>query len=372
MKKLARNRLRVKAFQKLMAFAGWLNNIPARTTPPPFRLLQIGSAFWQSRALYVAAKLGLADEIGDGRKAVSEIAAALELHEGHLYRLMRMLNAIGIFREVSPGVFENSAASHYLRADNEKSMRAMILMHNSPQMTKAWTESLEACVRTGCIPFERSNGQDLFTYMDHDQDFDLLFARAMDAVEGLAGSAFLQDFDWGTFERIIDVGGSKGSKSISILRAHPALRAVVFDRPQVIAAARDDWRGKVPDELLARIEFEPGDMFEAIPAARSERDLYLLIAIFHGLSDEECATVLQRLRSAAGDKRPYVLFGDAVADEINIDPTIASMDMQMLVNTRGRERTRSEWTHLLEQNGFALIDVIDARTFAKFILARPR
>ena len=371
MKKLAKNRFRVKAFHKLMAFAGWLNNIPAKTTPPPFRLLQIGSAFWQSRALYVATKLGLADEIGDGRKGTTEIADTLGLHEGHLYRLMRMLGSIGIFREVSHRVFENSAASHCLRADNEQSVRAMVLMHNSPQMTKAWTESLEACVRTGCIPFEQSNGRELFSYMDHDREFDLLFAQAMDAVEGIAGSAFLEDFDWGAFERILDVGGSKGSKALSILRAYPGLRAVVFDRPQVIEAARDYWRGKVPDEVLTRLEFEPGDMFEAVPPAVSDRDLYLLIAVVHGLSDSECSTVLQRLRSAAGDKRPYVLFGDTVAAEANIDATVASFDMQMLVNTRGRERTRSEWKGLLEDNGFVLVDVIDVRTFAKFILARP-
>lgn len=371
MRTLAKNRFRVKSFHKLMAFAGWLNNIPAKTTPPPFRLMQIGTAYWQSRALYVATKLGLADEIGDGRKKTAEIADALDLHEGHLYRLMRMLSSIGVFREVSHQVFENSAASHCLREDNVQSVRAMVLMHNSPQMTRAWTESLEECIRTGCIPFERSNGRELFSYMDHDREFDLLFSAAMDSVESVTGSAFLEDFDWGAFERIIDVGGSKGSKAISILRTHPDLRALVFDRPQVIEAARDYWMGKVPDDVLERIGFEPGDMFEAIPAALSDRDLYLLIAIFHGMNDQECATILQRLRSAAGEKRPHVLFGDAVADEVNIDATIASFDMQMLVNTRGRERTRSEWKRLLEQNGFLLVDVIDARTFAKFILARP-
>ena len=48
-----------------MKFAGWLQNIPNKITPPPFRLIQIGSAFWQSRALYVAARLDIATVLGD-------------------------------------------------------------------------------------------------------------------------------------------------------------------------------------------------------------------------------------------------------------------------------------------------------------------
>ena len=68
MKRLAVNPFRVNLFQMIMRLANALQKIPARTTPPPFRLMQIGSLFWQSRALYVAVKLGVADTIGDSSK----------------------------------------------------------------------------------------------------------------------------------------------------------------------------------------------------------------------------------------------------------------------------------------------------------------
>jgi len=76
-----------------------------------------------------------------------------------------------------------------------------------------------------------------FAYMDQNKYFDLLFSQAMDSLENLTGNVFLKDFNWGGFDRIIDVGGSKGSKSISILKSFPNLRAVVFDRSQIIEAA---------------------------------------------------------------------------------------------------------------------------------------
>lgn len=370
MKKLATNTFRVKFFNKLMGFASALQNIPAKVTPPPFRLMQIGSLFWQSRALYVATKLELADVLGDTEKTTQEIATVLQLHEDHLYRLMRMLGSMGVFDETAPRAFKNSKTSAFLRQDNPKNVRAMILMHNSPEMTKPWMEALEESIRDGGVPFAKVHGVDLFSYMDQHQDFDLLFSQAMDSVENLTGNVYLEDFNWGQFDRIIDVGGSKGSKTLSILKPHPTLKAIVFDRPQIIEAAKIYWQGKIAADILARIDFKGGNMFESLPTA-SDNDLFVLSAIFHCLSDEECTTVLNNLKKAIGNTHSSVLFADAVAEETHINPTIATFDMQMLIGTTGRERTQSEWKRLLENAGFEIVEIMDVRTFAKFIIAKP-
>ena len=75
MMSLQRNRAAVRRFAGMMKFAGWLQRLPDRVTPPPFRLMQIGSAFWQSRALYVAARLDVATRLGDRHLTADEIAA---------------------------------------------------------------------------------------------------------------------------------------------------------------------------------------------------------------------------------------------------------------------------------------------------------
>lgn len=48
---LQMNKAAVKRFAKTMKFGAWLQSIPNKLTPAPFRLVQIGSAYWQSRAL---------------------------------------------------------------------------------------------------------------------------------------------------------------------------------------------------------------------------------------------------------------------------------------------------------------------------------
>jgi hypothetical protein len=370
--KLLKNKLKIKRYQKVMRFANWLQQLPNKVTPAPFRLIQIGSAYWQSRVLYVATRLELADEIGDSEKSIATLSETLNLYEDHLYRLMRMLASMGVFVETSHRVFKNSKLSEYLRKSNPKNVRSMILMHQSPEMVTPWMETLEESIRDGGIPFKKANGKDLFEYMNENQSFDSLFSEAMDTVENLTGSQFLSDFNWAKFNRVIDVGGSTGSKSLAILKNNPGLRATVFDRKQIIQNAREKWQNVYDDSVLARIEYVGGDVFDAIPEAESNNDIYLFIAVFHSFNDNECIKILENLKIAMGDKSPYVVIIDTVASDINTSEMIASMDMQMLIGTEGRERTLPEWKYLFDKCDFSIKYILDTRTFAKYIVIRKQ
>ena len=50
------------------------------TLPPQLVLYQLGIGHYISRALYLAAKLGIADLLKDGPRAGSELAAATHTH----------------------------------------------------------------------------------------------------------------------------------------------------------------------------------------------------------------------------------------------------------------------------------------------------
>ncbi len=80
--------------------------------------------------------------------------------------------------------------------------------------------------------------------MDSHANFDALFSKAMDSVEALTGNTFATDFDWSRFDRVIDIGGSKSSKSLTILKHYPHLCALVVDRPQIIQGAIQFWEGR--------------------------------------------------------------------------------------------------------------------------------
>lgn len=365
-----KNRLAVRLFSGLMKFSAWLQDIPNKVTPPPFRLLQIGSAFWQSRVLYVAVRLDFATVLADETLAVDEIAARTSAHPDAAYRLLRMLAAMGVFEEPAPRRFRNNKLSAFLREDNPRNVRAMILMHNSEEMSRPWYEQFEHGVKSGGVPFQLAHGEELFAYMDIHPGFDALFSRAMDSVEALTGDSFVVDFDWGRFERVIDIGGSKGAKSLAILKRHPRLEALVVDRDQVIRAARKYWEGKADDAPLARLNFQAGDLLASVPEARSEKDIYLLSAVLHGFDDDTCVRALRNLAAASAGTGALIALLEVVMGEPGADMTSTAFDMQMFMGTRGRERTLREWLALFDSSGLALEELVSLRSFGKILVLK--
>jgi hypothetical protein len=370
MNSMQRNGFKAKIFQSAMRFMTAFASLPNRVVPAPFRIIQIGSAYWQSRALYVAADLKIADVIGDGEVSSDEIADKLRLHTDYLYRLLRMLASFGVFKECHEGIFRNNELSHCLRVDSPKSVRSMVLLHNSPEMSRSWFEALGPAIKNGQVPFVQQHNMVLFDYLDRNPDFDRLFTEAMTSVEALTGTDYLDDFDWQCFDRLVDVGGSNGSKAISVLKRNPHMQALVFDRQQVIDNAVIGWHEKIDKALMDRISFRGGDMFEAIPPAHSDADIYLFVAVFHAISDVEAKKIFTNLTKACGRHRATIAIIDCVAEPENINPTVAGMDMQMLIGTRGRERTEAEWRCLIEQHGFVLQKIVLLRTFARLLVIK--
>lgn len=361
----------VRRFARAMKFGAWLQAIPNKLTPAPFRLVQMGSAFWQSRALFVAAQLDVATVLGTQALSAHEIADQVGANGDALGRLLRMLGAVGVFDETAPMVFRNNALSDCLRRDSTQSVRAMILMHNSETMTRPWFEQLETGIRSGIPPFRLSHGEDLFDYLDHHADFDRSFAAAMDSVEALAGDGFATDMDWGRFERLIDVGGARGSKALAILKRHPRLSALIVDRRQVVEEAERYWAEHRTDGI-DRMRFQPGDLFDDLPPANGPQDIYLLSAVLHGFSDEACSRALGSLREAIGSSGARVAVLEMIVPDSKADLASTAFDMQMFVCSRGRERTLAEWKTVIRGAGMALEEVVNLRSLGSILLLHSR
>src|SRR5690606_8171560 len=104
----------------------------------------IGSAFWQSRALYAATQLDIAGALGDDSLDVQEIATRVGCDADAIARLLRFLSSLGIFDAMGPRCYRNNETSAHLRRDQPPCVRSMILMHNSATMSRPWYEQLEA------------------------------------------------------------------------------------------------------------------------------------------------------------------------------------------------------------------------------------
>ena len=366
MKRFAKSRMRAAMFKMLVGFSNWLANIPNHITPAPFRLIQMGSAYWQARALHLVSQWDIASLIHDRPQTLEELAAQGEVDGRFLERIIQYVIAQGIFSRTADGRIHNNAVSEYLNRHRDNNVRAMILLHQSPQMLQAWMDDLPRGARQGKVPFQLSHGKTLFEYMDHEPEFNKLFSEAMNSVNHLAGDYYAEDFDWSRFERVIDIGGSEGSKSAAILERHPRVRAVVSDRAVIV----EEMRQGTPhaQEIASRMSFEHGDLFGSLPRAGGD-DVYLLSAVLHAFNDDECVTALKNIREQSGIAAPWVVIMEMLADE-PMSPMIASFDLQMLVCTHGKERNLRQWKNIFEQSGYALVEVIPTASMATLLLIR--
>ena len=84
----------------------------------------------------------------------------------------------------------------------------------------------------------------------------------------------------------------------------------------------------------------------------------MLKGIIHDWNDEAALTILKNCRRAIHPDGTLLLVETVLSP--SADPARAMMDMLMMVLTRGRERTESEFRSLLQQAGFSMVQVIRA------------
>src|SRR3954471_14159186 len=123
------------------------------STTPTQAVLQVIAGFWLSRAVYIAAKLGLADLVKDGSKTPAELAVLTRTNAAALHRVLRALAATGWLQEDSDGRFGPTPLTTGLQTGAPGSLRALATTELGEEHCPAWGNLLFT-VRTGALAFD--------------------------------------------------------------------------------------------------------------------------------------------------------------------------------------------------------------------------
>jgi len=124
---------------------------------PTASLLSLVNGFMVSQAIHVAATLGIADLLQDGPRKADDIATATKTHAPSLYRLLRALASVGVFREEGDRRFALTLLSERLRSDAPEPVGSWAVFIGQPEYQQAWGQLLHG-VRTGETPSATSTG----------------------------------------------------------------------------------------------------------------------------------------------------------------------------------------------------------------------
>jgi len=315
-----------------------------RTRP---HLLDLATGTWSAQAVYVAAKLKIADMLTDGPRTVVGLASAAGVQPDGLHRVLRALASIGIFRFREDAVVELTPSAEPLRSDHPDSLRQFAIMVNE-EVYEAFGGLLDS-VRGGKPSFDKRFGMPVFQYYDKHPDVAATFHEAMNDWSNWDTPGILEAYDFTQFSSIVDVGGGNGAFLSALLARHPHVSATLFDRPAAIDAARAGLGGPLP-----RCQLVEGDMQVDVPKGA---ELYTIKHVIDGWSDEGAARILSNCRHAmAEDGRVAVL--DCVIRPDNEPSFVKFLDLLVMTTTPRRMRLESEYPSLFAASGLRLSRVV--------------
>lgn len=344
-----------------------------------------------SRAIYIVAKLRLADYLKDGPKSIQDLAEETKTHPDSLYRLLRMLSSIGIFAEtknegdeqqqqVDQNIrrFELTPMASLIQSEAKNSIRNFALMFGLESFKNAIDDLLYS-IQTGENSFKHANGLDMYEYLDRNQKEGQIFNSAMASLTSSVTPLISSMYDFSQFNTIIDIGGGQGMLLSSILKNNAKLYGVLFDLPYAIQSAKKLYARQsansnenVNHDISSRCKLLEGDFFKSIPTTAA--DGYIIKNVILNWDDRSAAIILKNCLQAMIDTTssivsenhdnrknttPKLLIIDTIMPEGN-EPFIGKFtDILMLALThKGRIRTEEEFRKLLSSSGFDITGII--------------
>jgi len=313
----------------------------------PAAILDLLVAFRKSKAMFAAVSLGVFDALEAGPKAAPRLAAELTAHPDALARLLDACVGLGLLARDGERYATTPAASAFLTAASPRRLTGYLTFTNDV-LWKLWGH-LEDAVRTGGPGWKVAFGWDgpVFANIFHSDAVRREFLMGMHGYGLISSPEVVAAFDLSRFRRLVDLGGATGHLAVAACRRYPALRAVVFDLPEVVPLARELVGAS---GVADRVEVAAGDFFaDPLPPA----DLYALGRVLHDWSADKIAALLRKVYDAL-PVGGGVLVAEKLLDDDRAGPPWAQMqDLNMLLVTEGRERTLGEYAGLLRQAGFA-------------------
>jgi len=305
------------------------------------RIRRLVTGYQISRALLAADEIGLLEHLQDGPKSVTELAAAMQLHEPTLARFIRALAAVELVNLDDERLVSQGALAEGLRD------AARIGVENY----RAWAE-LPYSLQTGKPAFDQVFGKGFYEYLDSEPAKAERFNASLAAVSRGWIPGVIEAVDFSDTTTVADIGGGHGTLLAALLKAHAHLDGILVDQAAVLSRAKS---ALAAEGVLNRCRLESANFLESVP---SGANVSMLCNLLTDWDDDHAEIILRNCRAAMGDGGRIVAVDRVLppAGDLN-HQSVAFLDLFFLVMEGGRIRTREEFECLFDAAEFRLAAV---------------
>jgi predicted O-methyltransferase YrrM len=320
------------------------------TCNTPEELMNLSRHFMGSRILLTGVELNIFDLLNKTSLAAQEISDKLHTDLRATTILLDALAAMGLLVKIDEAYQCSPPLSPYLSYDSPRSILPMIL--HASHLWDRWTHL------TDIVKGEAKSGADGDAFFSGDEL--KAFIGAMHAVSGPRAGDVIKGITHDQSKALLDLGGASGTYTIAFLKSSPAMKATLFDLPEVIELARERLE---KEGMLDRITLAGGNYLrDEIPPGH---DLAFLSAVIHSNSPVQNQDLYKKvfLSLIPGGR---IIIRDQVMEADRTHPESGAIfAVNMLVATEGgRTYTFDEIKEGLSSagfNGIRLLDNSDSR-----------
>ncbi|MDA9961945.1 methyltransferase [Opitutales bacterium] len=325
-----------------------MNELPKPSTDPTPIFEHFRGAHGTELLVAATCHFGLFDKLSEGPLARGELKEALELKERPFVVLTTALRAVGLLEKDSEERFiATPLALEHLPSNSDFAVNNYIgLAADSPNVL-AMVERLRTNKPIGS---ETEEGA-AFIFKEGKESKMEGTEEARRLTLSLAGRAnnvaphLAANYPLPNAKCLLDIAGGSGIYSIAYLRTNPNLRAIVFDRPEVLKVAEEFAK---EHQVTDRLKLMEGDMFaDPLPSC----DVALLSNVLHDWDIPECETIIRRCADAINPGGEVLIHDVFLDDELDGPLPIALYSASLFSLTEGRAYSTLEYREMLTKAG---------------------
>ncbi|NET60312.1 MAG: methyltransferase [Symploca sp. SIO2E6] len=307
-----------------------------------FRLQKKVLGFSESQIIYVAVKLGIAENLNKAPKTVSELATDLQVNESALECIMNWLVSNGFISRDPVGKYQLTRLGSQLLPDTPDSLHGLILS-SVELLCPLWSQLLYS-IQTGKPGADATWQMGLYEYLQQNAQATANFNRWMEETTRDWVIPALELYSFAKVKTFVDVGGGTGTLTATLLSKYAHLQGILFDQdyilkgaPEILAAA----------QVETRCQVIAGNFFESVP---TDGDLYLISRVLLNWDDTQATKLLENCRAAMTNTDKLLIADFVVQGKNKMLESIASLNT--LVLSGKLLRTKEQYFALLSQTGF--------------------
>lgn len=333
-----------------------MNTAPETHQITPSRIMETATAFFASKALLSAVKLGVFTALSGKSLSGKEIQDALNLHDRGVYDFLDALVALGFLNReglLDTARYTNAPETELFLDRNKPTYIGGFVEMANDRLYPFWG-SLEEALLTGKPQNEikhtgRSVFEELYAKPERLKQF-------IDAMSGISIGNFMalsRKFDFSTYSTLCDIGGAAGILSVEVARQHPNMSCTSADLPAVEPIAKEYIASK---GLNGRVSTVNIDFFkDEFPKA----DVITMGMILHDWDLANKKMLIRKAYNALPEGGAFIAIEALIDDDRRKNAFGLLMSLNMLIEFGvAFDFTGADFEKWTKEAGFRRVEVI--------------